>query len=75
MFGGEEMHFLALSTQWLSGKESACNSGDIGDTSSIPGSGRHPGGRNGDHSSVLAWKIPWTEEPDGLQSMGSQSWM
>ena len=25
------------------------------------------------HSSILAWKIPWTEEPDGLQSMGSQS--
>ena len=25
------------------------------------------------HSSVLDWKIPWTEEPDGLQSMGSQS--
>ena len=24
------------------------------------------------HSSVLAWKIPWTEEPDGLQSIGSQ---
>ena len=24
------------------------------------------------HSSVLAWRIPWTEEPDGLQSMGSQ---
>ena len=24
------------------------------------------------HSSVLAWKIPWTEEPDGLLSMGSQ---
>ena len=23
------------------------------------------------HSSTLAWKIPWTEEPDGLQSMGS----
>ena len=23
-------------------------------------------------SSVLAWKIPWTEEPDGLQSMGLQ---
>ena len=22
------------------------------------------------HSSILAWKIPWTEEPDGLQSMG-----
>ena len=24
------------------------------------------------HSSILAWEIPWTEEPDGLQSMGSQ---
>ena len=24
------------------------------------------------HSSILAWKIPWTEEPDGLQSMVSQ---
>ena len=24
------------------------------------------------HSSILAWRIPWTEEPDGLQSMGSQ---
>ena len=26
------------------------------------------------HSSILAWKIPWTEEPGRLQSMGSQSW-
>ena len=27
------------------------------------------------HSSILAWRIPWTEEPDGLHSMGSQkSW-
>ena len=25
------------------------------------------------HSSILAWKIPWTEEPGGLQSMGSQT--
>ena len=25
------------------------------------------------HSGILAWKIPWTEEPGGLQSMGSQS--
>ena len=24
------------------------------------------------HSSILAWKIPWTEKPEGLQSMGSQ---
>ena len=26
------------------------------------------------HFSTLAWKIPWMEEPGGLQSMGSQSW-
>ena len=25
------------------------------------------------HSSILAWRIPWTEEPGGIQSMGSQS--
>ena len=27
------------------------------------------------HSSVLAWRIPWTEEPGGLQSRGSHSWI
>ena len=26
------------------------------------------------HSNILAWRIPWTEEPGGLQSTGSQSW-
>ena len=26
------------------------------------------------HSSILAWKIPWTEEPGGLQSMGLHGW-
>ena len=26
------------------------------------------------HFSILAWRIPWTEEPGGLQSMESQSW-
>ena len=26
------------------------------------------------HSSVVSWRIPWTEEPGGLQPMGSQSW-
>ena len=51
------------------GKESACNSGDPG---LIPGWGRSPGEGNGYHASVLAWRIPWTEEPGGLQSMGSQ---
>ena len=43
-----------------------------GDLGSIPGSGRSPEEDNGAHSSVLAWRIPWTEEPGGLQPMGSQ---
>ena len=36
------------------------------DTSLIPGSGRIPRVGNATHSSILAWKIPWTEEPGGL---------
>ena len=28
----------------------------------------------GTHSIILAWEIPWTEGPDGLQSTGSQTW-
>ena len=39
------------------GKESACNAGDPGMAT---------------YSSILAWRIPWTEEPGRLQSMGSQ---
>ena len=42
---------------------------NAGDSSSIPGSGRPPGGGNGTHSSVLAWESPWTEKPGGPQSM------
>ena len=38
---------------------------------SNPGVGRSPGGGHGIHSSILAWRIPWTEEPGRLQSMGS----
>ena len=54
----------------LVGEESACNAGDVG---SIPGLGRSPGGGHGIHSNILAWRIPWTEEPGGLQSIGLQS--
>ena len=32
---------------------------------------RSDGEGNGNHSSTFAWKVPWTEEPGGLQSMGS----
>ena len=55
--------------RWLSGKESACKAGD---PILIPGSGRSPGGGMATHSSIIAWRIPWTEEPSRLQSMGSQ---
>ena len=48
------------------------NAGDSGDLGLIPRSGRSPGVRNGNHSSSLAWKIPWREEPGGLQSVGLQ---
>ena len=51
------------------GKESTCNAGDLG---SIPGSRRSLGEGIATHSSILAWKIPWTEELGGLQSMGLQ---
>ena len=42
------------------------------DAGLIPGSGRSPGGEMAIHFSILAWKIPWTEKPGRLQSMGWQ---
>ena len=50
-------------------KESTCHAGDPG---LIPGSGRSPEEEIATHSSILALEIPWTEEPGGLQSIGSQ---
>ena len=38
---------------------------------SIPGLGRSLGEENVTHSNFLAWIIPWTQEPGGLESMGS----
>ena len=54
---------------WLSGKESAFNAGDAG---SIPGWEDTLEKETATDSSILAWVSPWTEEPGGLQSMGSQ---
>ena len=51
------------------GEELACSVGDPGWT---PGRGRSPGGGNGNPLQYSRWEIPWTEEPGGLQSMGSQ---
>ena len=47
------------------GKASVYNAGDLG---SIPGSGRSAGEGNGNPSSTIAWKIPWTEELGRLHS-------
>ena len=53
-------------------KDSTCNAEEV---DSISGLGRSPEEGNGNimQSSILAWRIPWTEEPGGLQSIGSQS--
>ena len=48
------------------------NVGEARDVSLILGQGRSPGVGNGNPLNILAWKIPWTEEPEGLQSMGLQ---
>ena len=50
-------------------REPACNAGGLG---LIPGSGRSPGEGMATQSSILAWKIPWTEKSGRLQFMGSQ---
>ena len=58
-------------------KNPSASEGDTGDFSSTPGSGKSPGGGN-IHSCqyffffFFFWKIPWTEEPVGLQLVGLQ---
>ena len=54
-------------------KNPPANAGDTRDVGLIPGLRRSPGeGEMATNSIILAWKIPWTEEPGGVQSMGSQ---
>ena len=57
-------------SRWLSGKESICQCRRQVDKNSIPGLERSPGKAMATYFSILALKIPWTEEPGGLQSMG-----
>ena len=52
----------------IDGNESTCNAGDLG---SVLESGRSSGGGNSSPLSILAWRIPWTEEPGRLHFMGS----
>ena len=54
-------------------KNPPATAGKVKDLSLIPGLGRSSGGGDmATHSSILAWRIPWTEEPGRLQSIGSQ---
>ena len=50
-------------------KNPSANAGDVGLTSRLA---RSPEEEMATHSSILAWKIPWTEDPGGIQSTGSQ---
>ena len=66
------MSFLRVSQVALVVKNPSANAGDIRDAGSIPRWGRSPGGGHGSPLSILAWRIPWTEEPGRLQSMELQ---
>ena len=55
-------------------KNTPVNAGDIRVAGSIPESGEDPLEEGiATHSNILAWRIPWTKEPGGLPSIGSQS--
>ena len=54
------------------GSEVKASAWNVGDPDLIPGLGRSPGEGRATHSSTLVYKIPWTEEPGRLQSMGLQ---
>ena len=53
-------------------KNLSANAGDIRDVGLIPGSGRSLEKEMATHSSILTWRIPWTEEPGGYHSMALQ---
>ena len=54
-------------------KNPPANAGDLRDKGLMPGLGRCPRGGHGNPLHYSCLRIPWTEEPGGLQSMGSQS--
>ena len=56
----------------LAVKNLPANAGDSANADSIPGLRRSPGEGMTTYSSILAWRIPGTKEPGGLQSVGCQ---
>ena len=55
-------------------KNPPTNAEDARDASSIPGPGRYPEVGNDNTAGILAWKIPWTEEPDGYSPQSIKEW-
>ena len=68
---------LSMKQKWASQvatvvRNPSANAGDVRDKGLIPGSGRSLEGGHGNALPFLTWRIPWTEEPGELQSLGSQ---
>ena len=61
-----------VSQMVLEVKNLPASAGDMGDAGSVPGLGRSLEEGVATHSSLLPWKIPWTEKPGVLQSIGLQ---
>ena len=68
LFNSHHFHYRSFPDS-SDGKESVSEAADLG---LIPGLGRSLEKEMATHSSILAWEIPWTEDPRGLQSMGLQ---
>ena len=64
---------LGASQKALAVKNLPANAGDVRDVDSIPGLGRSLEKGMATHSNILAWRIPWREEPGRLWSIGLQA--
>ena len=63
---------LSIFIRFPGGSDSKESTHSVGDWGSISGSGRSPREGHVYLTGILAWRTPWTEEPDGLQSAESQ---
>ena len=67
----QDLYLLRAPQAVLEVKNPPANVGDKREAGLITGSGRSPGGGQWQPTPITAWRIPWTEEPGGLPSMGS----
>ena len=72
VFFNNSFPFLTSIFPTCPSKNPPANTGDIRDTGSIPGQEDSLEQEMATHSSIFAWRSPWTEEPRGLQSIGLQ---